>query len=339
MRAARRMCGMLLLALLVAGCGSIGFSIRGDVGRFVGGTVGSSLRWTSDTWHRVNAHWYTRGVLVGVKPGQYVATSISQSMEKGEAPEEFSPEQQYYVGRGVSAALVDEFGMEELDPPAVQAQLSYLNRMAGFLQVTAGDGTGLWAGVRVGILDSRTVAAFATPGGFIWVTRGALQLVRSEEELAALLCHELGHVAHEHAIKAYVKDGGGQVRANPWLANLDLLNPVRFHTGNYFGGLAKRIAENRYTVDQEYEADQWAAVALQQAGYSHRALIRLLERIEEWEINTPDAGAYLANHPPVSDRLKRLEDFFRREADHFRPEVDAEAAQRQNERFRAVLQP
>jgi len=344
LRTIRRTFGaLLMLGCLgtVAGCFSIGFHGVGNVGGVVGGALGKAINWgigisNTQVW-RYSAHWTSRGVFSGISPGRYLATSIRESMEGGEAPETFSPEQQYYVGRGVSASLVNEYKVANYNDPKVKAQLKYLNQMAGFVSVSAPDGTGLWAGVHVGILESPKVGAYATPGGFIWITRGALDLVQTEDELAALVCHELGHVAKEHAIKAYVKDGGGKVKPNPFIKNLGMLSPMPRATGNYFGSLAESIANNKYGEDQEYEADQWATVSLQMAGYDSRSLVRLLNRVDAWEKKHPDRGAYLANHPPVDKRIKKVEDFMDDDEELFLLKVSVDVGNRRNARFKAAF--
>lgn len=343
-RALRRLISLtvtLAALALTGGCISIGFHGSGRLpfsgSSIVGKLYGASGLITNASWYRYTAVWYDRGVLAGIDPIGYVWDSTVESLRDGEAPEHFTPEQQYYVGRGVSAALVNEYKMADTTDLRVQAQLRYLNQMAGFVNVSGPDGTGLWAGLHVGILESPKVGAFATPGGFIWITRGALDLVQSEDELAALMCHEMGHLVKEHSIKAYVKDGGGKVRPSPWIKNLDRLNPVAMHTGNYFGSMAERIARNAYTVDQEYEADQWGAVTLQLSGYDSRAMIRLFSRVDAYEAKNPDRGVYLANHPPVKDRVERLEEMFDDDKDMFKVTVSAEAKARRDARFRLVF--
>jgi predicted Zn-dependent protease len=277
-------------------------------------------------------------IFVGVTSGQYLAGVAHQAIENGKmpGPGEFSPEQQYYIGRGVSAALVDKYKMANPDDPKVQEQLKYLNQLGGYINVTNPDGTGLWAGVHIGILESPEPAAYATPGGYIWITRGALMMVQTEEELAALICHEMAHVAKEHAIQAYEKAGGGQVKPNPWIAGLK--NAVA-NSGNLFGELAEEVGGNKYGPDQETEADQWALFALVQAGYSHEALFRLLERVDAWEKKHPTPGEYLKNHPTVEERIEELKNYTE-DSDYealFKTKPDAKATSRQNARFKKIL--
>ena len=52
------------------------------------------------------------------------------------------------------------------------------------------------------VLDTDGVNAFASPGGIVHITRGALGLIKNEAELAGVLGHEIGHVAHKHTVNA-----------------------------------------------------------------------------------------------------------------------------------------
>src|SRR4051812_804658 len=69
------------------------------------------------------------------------------------------------------------------------------------------------------VLDTDGVNAFAAPGGFVHVTRGALGLVRNEAELAAVLAHEIGHITHKHAVNAIKKNKAVQIGANETLSS------------------------------------------------------------------------------------------------------------------------
>src|SRR6202008_3388780 len=56
------------------------------------------------------------------------------------------------------------------------------------------------------VLDTDGVNAFASPGGFVHVTRGALGLIKNEAELAGVLSHEIGHVVRKHTVNAIQKN-------------------------------------------------------------------------------------------------------------------------------------
>ena len=61
------------------------------------------------------------------------------------------------------------------------------------------------------MLDTDGVNAFASPGGFVHITRGALALIKNEAELAGVLAHEIGHVAHKHTVNAIRKNKAVQI--------------------------------------------------------------------------------------------------------------------------------
>ena len=61
------------------------------------------------------------------------------------------------------------------------------------------------------VLDTDGVNAFASPGGIVHITRGALGLIKNEAELAGVLAHEIGHVAHKHTVNAIRKNKAVQM--------------------------------------------------------------------------------------------------------------------------------
>ncbi len=69
------------------------------------------------------------------------------------------------------------------------------------------------------VLDTDGVNAFASPGGIVHITRGALGLITSEAELAGVLAHEIGHVAHKHTVNAIKKNKAVQLGTNETLSS------------------------------------------------------------------------------------------------------------------------
>ena len=68
------------------------------------------------------------------------------------------------------------------------------------------------------VLDTDGVNAFAAPGGFVHITRGALALIKNEAELAGVLGHEMAHVAQKHTVNAIRKSKGIQLGTSETLA-------------------------------------------------------------------------------------------------------------------------
>src|SRR5690606_34598886 len=97
--------------------------------------------------------------------------------------------------RAVSAEILTRYSVY----PDEQAT-RYLNQVGSAI-ASASDMPYVYNGYRFVILDSDEVNAFAVPGAYIFVTRGLLQCCTTEDELAAVLAHEIGHIQAQHAMK------------------------------------------------------------------------------------------------------------------------------------------
>ncbi len=159
------------------------------------------------------------------------------------------------------------------------------------------------------LLDSPEVNAFATPGGYIYITRGIMTYLNSEAELAAVIGHEIGHVTARHSARQH----GSQMMGG-LLGQLAAIG-----TGSVIAGEAANAASqvfNRgYGRKMELEADMLGAEYSAKAGYNHRAMldvIAFLKKQEEFEIEAAKAEArqprvyhgVFSTHPDKDRRLK-----------------------------------
>ena len=147
--------------------------------------------------------------IVGCRLMNNIIESVN-ALEDMKVVDNLEPSEQYYLGRGVSAVIVDKYKPLEINDSTSEGQILYLNEMAGFIEVSSKDVTrsalklgdytnrsydeqqrvyelALFKGVQVGILDTDEISAFATPGGFLWISRGMLNLCNNEDELAAVV--------------------------------------------------------------------------------------------------------------------------------------------------------
>ncbi|MGC9490283.1 MAG: M48 family metallopeptidase [Thermovirgaceae bacterium] len=149
--------------------------------------------------------------------------------------------------------------------------------------------------------------AFTIPGGVIYVTTGMLDFVRSDDELAAVLSHELVHADRDHVMK--------QVARNQKLSVASLLVTVASGGAATVAILSNLLAvavQNDYGRDFESEADRGSVQILYAAGYSPSAAVTILERLKEEEIKTPyvDPGVY-RTHPRTEERIRDIISFIR----------------------------
>lgn len=192
--------------------------------------------------------------------------------------------------RAFGAAVVDDFAPEsarERDP-AVLAPATALH--ARFAAVTTGDS-------RLVVARNDRVNAFAAPGGTVVVTTGLLRALRTSDELAAVLAHELGHVQRRHPIHGMMRQLSLQALVGLLAGDASVLSSgVR--VAGQLGGL-------RYSRELENEADDAAVRLLASEGIRADALSRALESITRSAPQGPLPG-FLSTHPAPRERYRRI---------------------------------
>ena len=199
-----------------------------------------------------------------------------------------SEQDEIALGKDVAANLLGAAPL--VNDPALQA---YVNKIGMWIALHT-DRPGLpW---RFGVLDTGSVNAFATPGGYVFLTRGMLLRMRDEAELAGVLAHEISHVVEKHALTTMRKGAlAGMAsdalsRNQPGYAKL-----VSAGTEIFARGLDK---------EDEYAADRMGVVLATRAGYDPYGLPAVLQTLSS--INPKDDAVSLMfkTHP---DSEKRLE--------------------------------
>ncbi len=138
-----------------------------------------------------------------------------------------------------------------------------------------------YAGYHVLIMDTDDINAFGAPSGFILVSRGLLRCAKSEDEVAAILAHEIGHVSLKHGLKAIstarwtdaalqIAKFAGQNSDNAVLR--DLTNSF----GGVIGDIVKTMVNSGYSRDLEKQADLECVRILHDVGYDPYAMVRML---------------------------------------------------------------
>jgi predicted Zn-dependent protease len=155
---------------------------------------------------------------------------------------------------------------------------------------------------RFAVLDTDEINAFAAPGGYIFVTRGALELMESEAELAGVLGHEISHVDQKHVLEQVRK--GNMITGAASEAELNgpvMDKAVETLAGVIFKGLDR---------GSELEADSLGMLYAAAAGYRPDGLLTFVRRLQANE-SSPRRGRFLAEmkatHPPSADRVAALE--------------------------------
>src|SRR3989339_1427768 len=208
------------------------------------------------------------------------AESIKKSSQAaGKAFEEFTPENEYYIGRTIAANILSKYKAYQNMGPN-----QYIN-LIGQTVAQASDKPETFKGYHFLIMDTDEINAFATPGCLILVSRGLLRCCKSEDALAAVLAHEIGHVQLGHGMGAirgsrYTSLGkiaGVELAKN--LGGAQLAQAAEIFDGTV-GDIMKNMVDNGYQSSQEYDADKAAVTILKRVGYNPTALKDMLEQMD-----------------------------------------------------------
>tara|TARA_Y100001970_G_scaffold6943_2_gene7953 strand:- start:4474 stop:5892 length:1419 start_codon:yes stop_codon:yes gene_type:complete len=163
---------------------------------------------------------------------------------------------------------------------------------------------------RFTILDDPNINAFALPGGYIYINRGLMSYLSSEEELAAVLAHEIGHVTARHSVKQYSQAQilGILTTAVDYSYGSSVGNIVNLTSGALLAG---------YGREMELQADGLGAQYIYTNGYDPMGMYRVLEVLKEQEIYSKDLlrkkgrpvqnyHGLFSSHPSNDSRLKEI---------------------------------
>jgi beta-barrel assembly-enhancing protease len=149
------------------------------------------------------------------------------------------------------------------------------------------------------IKDDKTLNAFATPGGYIYVYTGLIKYLDTESELAGVLGHEMAHAARRHSTKQLTKQYGIELLLSIILGN----NPGEL--AKIVGGLAGNLVGLEFSREDEYEADKYSVIYLSNTDYDPQGVAGFFIKLEASNQagNTP---AFLSTHPSPSDRIEKI---------------------------------
>ncbi len=148
------------------------------------------------------------------------------------------------------------------------------------------------------VLDSDQVNAFSLPGGYIFVTRGLLERAASDDEVAAVLAHEVGHSAERHAVKGFGVSLALAAAASQLSAEESRLVQALAATTAYLLVLHQ---SRRY----ENQADQLGLLYSYEAGYDPEGLVQFLQSLKSASEHPGWVERLLRTHPPTPNRIAR----------------------------------
>ncbi len=222
------------------------------------------------------------------------------ALQTERAARAMTEQEEHYLGRAVAATILGQYPLYRDD-----RLTRYLNE-AGQSLALASDRPFTFGGYRFAILDTEEVNALACPGGTIFITRGMLRRVQNEEELAAVVAHEISHVGNRDGLKA--------IQQARWMEVVTLLGSEAARKAggaemaklvSLFEGsvqdVVKTLTVNGYSREQEGNADRSALALLQRFGYDPQGLPDFLRKLGKEQTGGGKAGMF-KTHPGMGDR-------------------------------------
>lgn len=155
-----------------------------------------------------------------------------------------------------------------------------------------------------------TINAFAMPGGKVGVFSGLFKIIQNDDQLAAVLAHEIAHVAarhsHERMSHALLAQAGGLA-----------IGGALIGSGNTGGagsaimelyGFGSGVTMTAFSRDAEKEADHIGLIYMARAGYNPEEAVKVIEQLEAATAGKPKPPAWLSTHPTHPERILQMLD-------------------------------
>jgi predicted Zn-dependent protease len=150
-----------------------------------------------------------------------------------------------------------------------------------------------------GVIDSSAINAFAAPGGYILITSALVQLLETEDELAAVLAHEIAHVIRKHHYKI--------IRKQQMLEfGMNAVEIEGADNAKKLSGMVAQILARGLDKSAEFEADRDGMVYSARAGYDSSSMLRIMEKLAASSAKDEATQLLLSTHPSSSARQSAI---------------------------------
>jgi len=228
--------------------------------------------------------------------GGWVNKGVTKAKKVQEANAPWTPEQEKAIGQASAAKMISAFGLYE-NP----AMVNYVNLVGNAAARQAPRDVPY----HFAILDTEIINAFALPGGYIFITRGALANMKSEAELAGTLAHEVAHVDGRHLEKQVRAKKNKQLATETAFEEFGSRVPGPAELMNLAKDIVTEALTTSYSPASESEADKKGTEFAAYAGYRAAGLRDFLEMLAKAD-DARRLGLWQKTHPPLSQRVATL---------------------------------
>lgn len=156
-----------------------------------------------------------------------------------------------------------------------------------------------------GVLDTEEVNAFATPGGYVFITKAALMKMDNEAQLAGVLGHEIAHIVEKHVVKElHIKGDEGSAAGGITGLIGGTTETIRVALDQALDNATNILFNKGYKVADEIEADRVGILLASLAGYDPLALKEFLSSVRSFEV---EDKTYKGEHPVFEVRMREID--------------------------------
>ncbi len=225
-----------------------------------------------------------------------------EDMQK--AKSELGPSEQYYLGRAFCANILSRY--ELIEDKEVN---KYINNVGYYLSLHTDPipekGSGPYKGYFFGVFKNKTPMAMSSPGGFILLSTGMMEMLDNEDQLALVLAHEMGHIMWEHGLLAIERKATSDAMKNLGVFVAKSYAQTDVDLGalaEVLGSSVGAIVDSSFSQDEEIAADRYGFEVAYKAGYAPKEMFKILAKLKA----LPSDGGFLSKHPSGSERVSKL---------------------------------
>ena len=215
--------------------------------------------------------------------------STEDVFSKGDVTAEIS------FGRAIAARILGTY--PAYDNPSV---IKYINLLGATLALNTNRPE---LEFHLMILDTDELNAYAAPGGYIFITKGALKYIKDEAELAGVLAHEMAHITEKHVVKDLKIKGSDDTSDLAQLIG-GSSGAARAAFGQAVDIGLELIFKDDYKKEDELQADKTGVIISALSGYDPTGLARYLSRIKPIKEKTPPPEN--STHPSFDSRVIKI---------------------------------
>jgi predicted Zn-dependent protease len=152
------------------------------------------------------------------------------------------------------------------------------------------------------VIDSPEVNAFALPGGYVYVYTGLRKVAQTDDELAAVLAHEITHAEQHHYAQQYKKASTRGALLTVFSLAAGLPN-----IANQIVGLIDYSMTQKYSRAHEYESDRMGVERMVRAGFNPQGMVSLLEKMSKEDQGSGTLTGWMRSHPEGRPRVEAVQ--------------------------------